>query len=152
MIERSRLLEKEMDELGGFLRLMLQLWIGWYTFFITANLVAIGMIFSASHRLGTFLQPIALLFAFVNCLAVAATSVVGVYGVKGIRRTGQIMFALDSAVDPGGASTKVPGFNASVALTPGPAVSGTLLVLVALLVSFSLFGLLAFWSWVLVTI
>jgi hypothetical protein len=67
------LLLKELDERNQYARLVAQGYIAWYTFFVTSNLVIIGLSLTSADKVSPIRPYLIALFILVNLLAILAT-------------------------------------------------------------------------------
>ncbi len=105
-------LEDEFREVNNYIRHVAQLLVAWYTFFVTANLIAAGWFVSASGVTGLLgtrraMWIFCLIFVAVNILGLMALGVVRGYFVQADTRVREIVGYL----------------SASTALTQPPATS-----------------------------
>jgi hypothetical protein len=70
---------EEVRELGEWSRKIVEVYMQWYTFFVTANLLIMGWFHSKEIKSNTPLVPVARLFQFCNLLGAVSTGMVGYY-------------------------------------------------------------------------
>jgi hypothetical protein len=69
----------EVTEVGEWSRKIVEVYMQWYTFFVTANLLIMGWFYSKEIKTSTPIVPIARLFQFLNILGAISTGVVGYF-------------------------------------------------------------------------
>jgi len=69
----------EIQELGEWGRKITEVYMNWYTFFVTANLLVMGWFFSKDIHNHKPLLPVSILFLSLDILGAASTWLVGYY-------------------------------------------------------------------------
>jgi hypothetical protein len=69
-------------EIGDWSRKIVEVYMQWYTFFVTANLLIMGWFYSKEIKVNAPIVPLARLFQFLNVLGAISTGLVG-YFVSG---------------------------------------------------------------------
>jgi hypothetical protein len=83
----------EIQEIGEWGRKITEVYMQWYTFFVTANLLVMGWFFSKDVRNHKPLLPVSILFLSLNILGAASTWLVGYYmarEVPSLSRLGRV--------------------------------------------------------------
>jgi hypothetical protein len=69
----------EIQEIGEWGRKITEVYMNWYTFFVTANLLVMGWFFSKDVHNHKPLLPVSILFLSLDILGAASTFLVGYY-------------------------------------------------------------------------
>jgi hypothetical protein len=70
---------QETQEINEWGRKIMEVYMNWYTFFVTANLLVMGWFFSKDIRNHKPLLPVSILFLSLNILGAFSTALVGIY-------------------------------------------------------------------------